>query len=179
MVTLIKENTWIRKVVCSSGSINLLIMIIVYFKDPGVRPKTYRYYSKLKQEPGSADPDITSDSDRGNSPNLNQKEEKLRKLRAAQEHKLSRDGDYEPESTLRCSGKYEYCFKCNISIDVEAMLHCPECDVCIMDYDHHCIFFSKCVGKGNIIMFRAVWGIYFITVILVIIVLSIEQISLL
>ena len=33
--------------------------------------------------------------------------------------------------------------------------HCEECEVCIEDYDHHCVFFSKCIGGGNIYFF---WG---------------------
>jgi palmitoyltransferase ZDHHC9/14/18/palmitoyltransferase len=35
------------------------------------------------------------------------------------------------------------------------MEHCYDCGVCIEDYDHHCVFFSKCIGGGNIIPF---WG---------------------
>jgi len=27
--------------------------------------------------------------------------------------------------------------------------------VCIEDFDHHCVFFSKCIGGGNIYPF---WG---------------------
>ena len=27
--------------------------------------------------------------------------------------------------------------------------------MCIQDYDHHCVFFSKCIGEGNIYAF---WG---------------------
>ena len=34
--------------------------------------------------------------------------------------------------------------------DVE---HCDDCDVCVYDYDHHCVFFSKRIGGGNIICF--------------------------
>ena len=33
--------------------------------------------------------------------------------------------------------------------------HCSDCRVCIEDYDHHCVFFSKCIGGGNIYCF---WG---------------------
>ena len=33
--------------------------------------------------------------------------------------------------------------------------HCEDCEVCIEDYDHHCVFFSKCIGGGNINFF---WG---------------------
>ena len=35
------------------------------------------------------------------------------------------------------------------------MYHCEDCEVCIEQYDHHCVFFSKCIGGGNIIPF---WG---------------------
>jgi hypothetical protein len=27
--------------------------------------------------------------------------------------------------------------------------------VCIEDYDHHCVFFSKCIGGGNL---KCFWG---------------------
>jgi hypothetical protein len=27
--------------------------------------------------------------------------------------------------------------------------------VCIKDYDHHCVFFSKCIGGGNL---KCFWG---------------------
>lgn len=30
------------------------------------------------------------------------------------------------------------------------MDHCDDCDVCVDDNDHHCVFFSKCIGGGNI-----------------------------
>lgn len=41
-----------------------------------------------------------------------------------------------------------------IETDVNAY-HCEDCDVCIEDYDHHCVFFSKCIGGGNLMYF---WG---------------------
>lgn len=27
--------------------------------------------------------------------------------------------------------------------------HCKLCDVCIKDYDHHCLFLNQCIGRGN------------------------------
>ncbi|KAG7247868.1 hypothetical protein CRUP_032477 [Coryphaenoides rupestris] len=27
--------------------------------------------------------------------------------------------------------------------------HCKLCDVCVEDYDHHCLFLNRCVGRGN------------------------------
>jgi large-conductance mechanosensitive channel len=35
------------------------------------------------------------------------------------------------------------------------MYHCEDCLVCIEDYDHHCVFFSKCIGGGNL---KCFWG---------------------
>ena len=31
--------------------------------------------------------------------------------------------------------------------------HCDDCDVCIEQYDHHCVWIGKCVGKGNLELF--------------------------
>lgn len=27
--------------------------------------------------------------------------------------------------------------------------HCKLCDLCIKDYDHHCLFLNRCIGWGN------------------------------
>eukprot|EP01070_Trichotokara_eunicae_P006678 Trichotokara_eunicae@DN508_c0_g1_i2.p1 len=34
-------------------------------------------------------------------------------------------------------------------------VHCNYCDVCVKDYDHHCAWTSKCVGRGNVQIFYA------------------------
>lgn len=47
-----------------------------------------------------------------------------------------------------------FCRICMVDTDQEAY-HCEDCDVCIEEYDHHCVFFSKCIGGGNIYQF---WG---------------------
>lgn len=51
---------------------------------------------------------------------------------------------------------FSHCSMCNsyTAIDsCEITFHCPDCDVCIEAYDHHCVWTSKCVGKGNIKLF--------------------------
>ena len=34
-----------------------------------------------------------------------------------------------------------------------ATYHCEDCQVCVDGHDHHCVFFSKCIGKGNLYFF--------------------------
>ena len=41
--------------------------------------------------------------------------------------------------------------------------HCPDCDVCIEGYDHHCPWMGTCIGKKNkkpFIIFNATWLLY-------------------
>ena len=45
-----------------------------------------------------------------------------------------------------------FCDICNVYRSIGAE-HCEECGVCIVEYDHHCPWTSKCIGKGNIVFF--------------------------
>ena len=50
---------------------------------------------------------------------------------------------------------YKKCFDCNLIIDLDKKFsHCITCNCCCEGYDHHCVWTTKCVGKGNIIYFR-------------------------
>lgn len=46
--------------------------------------------------------------------------------------------------------KYMRCKICNI-ITPKALnvTHCYYCNVCVINHDHHCTCFGKCVGKNN------------------------------
>lgn len=33
-------------------------------------------------------------------------------------------------------------------------IHCLECGVCIEEFDHHCPWIGKCVGRDNILFFH-------------------------
>jgi hypothetical protein len=51
---------------------------------------------------------------------------------------------------------FSHCSICNsyTAVDSEEItFHCPDCDVCIEGYDHHCVWTSKCVGKANLKIF--------------------------
>lgn len=43
------------------------------------------------------------------------------------------------------------CERCGIVIKPgERTYHCDDCGICIIGYDHHCPWTSKCIGKGNL-----------------------------
>ncbi|CAE8597696.1 unnamed protein product [Polarella glacialis] len=43
---------------------------------------------------------------------------------------------------------YRWCRTCRIMRPPRAS-HCPDCDNCVMRYDHHCPFVNNCVGQRN------------------------------
>lgn len=46
------------------------------------------------------------------------------------------------------------CRVCNLVIDLNVkMIHCPDCDICVEELDHHCPWTSKCIGKNTIYSF--------------------------
>lgn len=67
--------------------------------------------------------------------------------------------NYARNETINGSCKYKtysHCSMCNSYVPVdsdEITFHCADCDVCIEGYDHHCVWTSKCVGKGNLKIF--------------------------
>ena len=45
------------------------------------------------------------------------------------------------------------CYECNVYMHANRV-HCDLCNVCIDNLDHHCVFYSKCIGGGNVWYFR-------------------------
>lgn len=41
-----------------------------------------------------------------------------------------------------------YCIKCQVKKEMNSN-HCYFCDECYSDFDHHCIWLNKCIGKNN------------------------------
>ena len=53
------------------------------------------------------------------------------------------------------SKKNTKCKVCNIRVPKDLNIcHCVDCDICIINYDHHCQWTGKCIGKGNSIFFH-------------------------
>ncbi len=42
----------------------------------------------------------------------------------------------------------KYCLECNL-FRISGMSHCRECNRCILDMDHHCIWLGNCIGRNN------------------------------
>jgi hypothetical protein len=46
------------------------------------------------------------------------------------------------------------CTKCNIMIPKEMNItHCFDCDICVLEQDHHSPWTGKCIAKYNLISF--------------------------
>jgi DHHC palmitoyltransferase len=58
-----------------------------------------------------------------------------------------------PPTDQESLSDYRWCDFCNVYQPPDGA-HCPDCNVCISGYDHHCIWMGICIGKGNIKSFK-------------------------
>lgn len=61
---------------------------------------------------------------------------------------------------------HTYCDICNVyQVTSKRILHCQECNVCILGLDHHCPWMGKCIGKRNMTVFsifNCCWILYMV-----------------
>lgn len=56
--------------------------------------------------------------------------------------------------SLEDKKNYGYCHICNILLPPNLNIeHCEDCNICIINYDHHCVWTGKCIAKNNIFTF--------------------------
>jgi len=70
-------------------------------------------------------------------------------------------------STTRQRRTYRWCDICRVHQPQNAM-HCPDCNLCVANYDHHCPWMGTCIGKSNMkpfVRFNACWFVYLVFVI--------------
>ena len=50
--------------------------------------------------------------------------------------------------------KFYYCSTCKMFVNKEKKTeHCPDCNICVEELDHHCPWTGKCIGKNNLTSF--------------------------
>mmetsp|Transcript_5041 Transcript_5041/g.11226 ORF Transcript_5041/g.11226 Transcript_5041/m.11226 type:complete len:296 (+) Transcript_5041:110-997(+) len=60
------------------------------------------------------------------------------------------------------ASQYRFCDRCNVWQPPDGV-HCPECNVCVAGYDHHCVWMGTCIGKKNyrqFVRFNLTWLLY-------------------
>ena len=59
----------------------------------------------------------------------------------------------------------EWCNICELpKLSRRKTYHCQICDLCCEEWDHHCPWFGKCIGGGNILFFNAFIALFFVTI---------------
>ena len=105
---------------------NLYYLARGVLSDPGIPKHTHQVYNQRSQNESLIDSRV-------------KEAEKNRRYRPKFEIREQEDGTQK---------QVKYCVKCDIDL-APKMEHCNDCDVCIENWDHHCVFYSKCIGKGN------------------------------
>lgn len=73
----------------------------------------------------------------------------------------TKDSEYETIMKGEEEG-WRYCGACSVYQPPNAA-HCPDCNVCVEGYDHHCPWMGTCIGKKNMnafMCFNFTWLIY-------------------
>ena len=146
---------------------NLALLICGICGDPGVPESVYLRYTKAhyakpsQEETEMVEQETAPASDETEAPDLESTGPVQRKphlVKQDEDEEEAWEGmkptdyprDYYPK---RIQGKL-FCQKCNVYVTRD-MEHCDDCQVCVEEIDHHCVFFSKCIAKGNLFAF---WG---------------------
>lgn len=66
---------------------------------------------------------------------------------------MARPNERRPAKPEQDSKGFPLCRECEVYVTYNRE-HCELCDVCIDNPDHHCVFYSKCIGGGNVWYFR-------------------------
>ena len=60
---------------------------------------------------------------------------------------------------------YVICKKCKVIMDLDkGTEHCVDCDICVIENDHHCQWAGKCIGKNNLLLFKMFMSLNFVNI---------------
>lgn len=60
--------------------------------------------------------------------------------------------------------QYRWCDRCQVFQPVDGA-HCPDCNVCVAGFDHHCVWMGTCIGKKNFkefVRFNLTWLLFLV-----------------
>jgi len=69
---------------------------------------------------------------------------------------------------VRNAADYIWCDFCSV-FQPPGGAHCPDCNVCVAGYDHHCVWMGTCIGKKNFkqfVRFNLSWLFYLLYAVL-------------
>jgi hypothetical protein len=72
------------------------------------------------------------------------------------------DREIPPHTTNSEASQWRWCDFCNVYQPPDGS-HCPECNVCVAGYDHHCVWMGTCIGRKNhrqFVRFNVSWLYY-------------------
>jgi len=137
-----------------SYCVSLTLGLRVILKNPGyLRRNSLQYLKELKSIVG-AGPDQEQDDTKGNQTSTNEND-KLQQ-NDTKETTPNKQSDYN-KSNLEGSAQSQpdlservrlLCHKCRC-IRRPRSRHCNDCNHCVQDFDHHCIYLSCCIGRKN------------------------------
>lgn len=58
--------------------------------------------------------------------------------------------------------QYRWCDRCQLFQPVDGA-HCPDCNVCVAGFDHHCVWMGTCIGRKNFkefVRFNITWLLF-------------------